>query len=322
MDESDLNFSLLTTFSISIQPYPTDLALKSSIDQSDSLVDLSSKDLFKLLPNLKLHLERLSNCQITLSILLPNCWCSNQQGKIKHSTIINQLRKRIISLKQSHVERATPSSDCSLNQSEIRLNASSSYRVRLTVNRDLEPTISIEPFRPHPLSFQSISSISGYLSSEALKRKHHYPALSLKDDGLLKVRIDDCPTNYSDNPFLIVKTTNRSFYDSTRKRHNASYEPGEGQPFDVLLFNSEGQVTETTISNVAFRRRTVRVDEDVEGSEDDESDINNCWITPHLKCGLLNGIKRQTLLSSNGLVEGFIQLDQLVSLLIFSFTQI
>ncbi|MBW0516632.1 hypothetical protein O181_056347 [Austropuccinia psidii MF-1] len=115
----------------------------------------------------------------------------------------------------------------------------------------------------------------------------------------LRVRLDDRPTDY-ENPFLLFKTTHREHYDTVRERHDAKYQPKESELFDVLMYNTARQITETTIANVAFRRKSPG------------NLSKNPWITPKLKCGLLNGVRRQVLLRGGVIEEGIIELDKLI----------
>lgn len=88
----------------------------------------------------------------------------------------------------------------------------------------------------------------------------------------------------------------------------ATYTPNTGDIFDVLMFNESRQVTETTISNVAIRRKQ---------SLGSTTTTDNPWITPHLSCGLLNGVHRQFLIGKGKIMEGVIKIDDLVSRLIY-----
>ncbi|KAA1089153.1 hypothetical protein PGT21_008573 [Puccinia graminis f. sp. tritici] len=130
------------------------------------------------------------------------------------------------------------------------------------------------------------------------------PAIALTK---LLVSIDDRPTTYEGEPFLLTKTTYRSHYDHTRSRHGAKYEPKEGELFDVLMFNNSRQVTETTISNIAIRRKKQL------SCLDDGNSSSDPWITPHLSCGLLNGVRRQFLLGQGEITEGIIMVDDLIN---------
>ncbi|KAH9445671.1 hypothetical protein MJO29_011945 [Puccinia striiformis f. sp. tritici] len=123
----------------------------------------------------------------------------------------------------------------------------------------------------------------------------------------LLVSIDDRQTNYKGDPFLLTKTTYRAHYDQTRLRHGAKYEPAERELFDVLMYNDLRQVTETTISNIAIRKKKHSV---VPNDSDAHVDP---WITPRLSCGLLNGVRRQSLLRQDKVVEGIILVDDLIN---------
>lgn len=90
---------------------------------------------------------------------------------------------------------------------------------------------------------------------------------------LSSVRVD------SKNPFLYHKTTNRGVYDEARREFDLQT--------DVLLANERGEITETTIANIAVRR-------------------GGRWVTPLVSCGLLAGVMRAELLSAGEIVEGVV----------------
>jgi para-aminobenzoate synthetase/4-amino-4-deoxychorismate lyase len=96
---------------------------------------------------------------------------------------------------------------------------------------------------------------------------------------LSRVRVD------SSDPFLYHKTTNRKIYDEARQ--DCSEES------DVVLVNERGEITETTIANIAVLRV-------------------GRWITPPVSCGLLPGVMRAELLSRGELAEGVILANELV----------
>ncbi len=87
-----------------------------------------------------------------------------------------------------------------------------------------------------------------------------------------------------ENALLYYKTTRRGVYHEAR-RSVASAD-------DVLLWNSDGFVTETSIANVAFKR----------GGQ---------WLTPPVESGLLAGIQRTVLLQSGAVQIQAIHKDQL-----------
>ena len=88
----------------------------------------------------------------------------------------------------------------------------------------------------------------------------------------------------SSNPFLYHKTTNRGLYEAARAAC-----PGYD---DVLLLNERGEVTESTIANVAV-------------------EIDGKLCTPPVECGVLPGTLRADLLERGTLIEQRITVEQL-----------
>ena len=88
----------------------------------------------------------------------------------------------------------------------------------------------------------------------------------------------------ADDPFLYHKTTRRDVYDAAR----ASVSDCD----DVLLWNEDGFITETTIANVAV-------------------DLGGRLCTPPEDCGLLPGTLRRTLLDAGELELRRIRVDEL-----------
>jgi 4-amino-4-deoxychorismate lyase len=74
--------------------------------------------------------------------------------------------------------------------------------------------------------------------------------------------------------FTATKTTNRDHYSAARARFGL---PEAGGPADVLLWNTKGMITETSVRNVAFFR-------------------HGRWVTPHDSTGCLPGVMRRWLL--------------------------
>lgn len=101
----------------------------------------------------------------------------------------------------------------------------------------------------------------------------------------LCLALDDRPIDPAD-PFLYHKTTNRRVYDEARERHP--------EVDDVVLWNPDKLVTETTISNLAAL-------------------IDGVWVTPPTADGCLAGTFRSELLESGELVERSISIDELLS---------
>jgi para-aminobenzoate synthetase/4-amino-4-deoxychorismate lyase len=90
----------------------------------------------------------------------------------------------------------------------------------------------------------------------------------------VKVRLAKQPIDIH-NRFYYHKTTHRTMYEQHKKEHP--------DVFDVLLWNTEGQLTEFTIGNLVI-------------------EIDGIKYTPPVSCGLLAGVMRETLLN-----EGIIQ---------------
>ncbi|BGP12388.1 hypothetical protein JCM10213v2_000304 [Rhodosporidiobolus nylandii] len=122
------------------------------------------------------------------------------------------------------------------------------------------------------------------------------------DEGDLRVDpvrliFDDRSTDY-DDPFLRSKTSRRAKYDEARERQGATLHPSpdpSAPPFDVILFNLAGEVTETSISNIAFRF---------------SSDPAAAYVTPASSCGLLEGVQRAELLEKGAVVEGVVKVEE------------
>jgi para-aminobenzoate synthetase/4-amino-4-deoxychorismate lyase len=91
----------------------------------------------------------------------------------------------------------------------------------------------------------------------------------------VRLTLDDHPVVPSD-VFLFHKTTVRRRYDDARARHPDAD--------DVLLVNTAGQITETTVANIAVER-------------------DGTWWTPPLDAGLLSGCERAALLAEGRIVE-------------------
>ncbi|MGZ8612483.1 MAG: aminodeoxychorismate synthase component I [Actinomycetota bacterium] len=94
-------------------------------------------------------------------------------------------------------------------------------------------------------------------------------------DGPVRVAIDTEPVDPAD-VWLYHKTTRREPYERRRERRP--------DVDDVLLVNSRGEVTESTIANLAVR-------------------VGGRWVTPPLAAGLLPGSARAALLADGTLVE-------------------
>ncbi len=99
------------------------------------------------------------------------------------------------------------------------------------------------------------------------------------------VTLAKTPVN-SQDCFLYHKTTYREVYDQALA--------GRGSSDDVLLWNERHELTESTIANVVV-------------------EIGDRLVTPPLKCGLLAGVYRQTLLDQERVREEVVRVDDLAS---------
>jgi para-aminobenzoate synthetase/4-amino-4-deoxychorismate lyase len=97
------------------------------------------------------------------------------------------------------------------------------------------------------------------------------------------VAIDHDPIDVS-SPFLFHKTTRREVYEDRLARHPHAD--------DVLLTNGHGELTESTIANVAVK-------------------LGAQWYTPPVEAGCLPGVYRATLLEEGRLEERRIHFDDL-----------
>ncbi|KAI8584565.1 hypothetical protein K450DRAFT_216938 [Umbelopsis ramanniana AG] len=151
-------------------------------------------------------------------------------------------------------------------------------RVRLLVNSDGEVELQHTPLSELPLLCN--------INDKADTRKP------------LLVALDVQPTE-SQSPYVLNKTTQRDLYNAARDRLKCDFHAGElgreENTFDVLLFNQNGEITETSIANIAIEKEP------------------GIWITPRVKCGLLPGVFRRHLLESGQVQEGIIHIDDLKS---------
>jgi para-aminobenzoate synthetase/4-amino-4-deoxychorismate lyase len=109
-------------------------------------------------------------------------------------------------------------------------------------------------------------------------------SLSPASDGPVRLALDDEPIDPSD-VWLFHKTTNRAPYDRRRSKR--------ADTDDVILVNVRGEVTESTIANLAAR-------------------IDGEWVTPPRESGLLAGTYREVLLREGRLTERPITVEELV----------
>jgi para-aminobenzoate synthetase / 4-amino-4-deoxychorismate lyase len=101
------------------------------------------------------------------------------------------------------------------------------------------------------------------------------------DSDTIRVAIDDVAQDPRD-VYLFHKTSLRARYEEARRRHP--------EADDVLLVNDRGELTESTIANVAAH-------------------VDGHWVTPPLDAGLLPGIGRAVALEEGRLVEGPVTIE-------------
>jgi para-aminobenzoate synthetase/4-amino-4-deoxychorismate lyase len=102
-------------------------------------------------------------------------------------------------------------------------------------------------------------------------------------NGLSQVVVDTERVQ-TDTPFLFHKTTRRENYEAAKARHPEAN--------DVILVNENGQITESTIANIAVL-------------------LDGQWVTPPVTDGCLPGVLRGLLLESGDLVEASVDVAEL-----------
>jgi len=91
-----------------------------------------------------------------------------------------------------------------------------------------------------------------------------------------------------------------SRFKTTRRAHYEAFAPTAPGVFDTLLWNRHGEITECTRGNIALL-------------------LDGRWVTPPLRCGLLDGIGRATRLHSGQLAEAVVRVDDLPRVQAFAF---
>jgi para-aminobenzoate synthetase/4-amino-4-deoxychorismate lyase len=81
-------------------------------------------------------------------------------------------------------------------------------------------------------------------------------------------------------------------YKTTRRAHYEAMAPTDPGVFDTLLWNAEGELTECTRANIAVQ-------------------LDGRWLTPPLRCGLLDGVARQRYLQEGRLAEAVVRVQDL-----------
>lgn len=87
-------------------------------------------------------------------------------------------------------------------------------------------------------------------------------------ESCLTIALDSQASPVKNNPFIENKTTHRDIYNEARARARCGEPDG---PFDVVLWNEDGHVTETSIANIAVLIK--------------QEDGSNVWRTPGVGSG-------------------------------------
>jgi len=144
------------------------------------------------------------------------------------------------------------------------------YKIRLSLSQTGELTASATPTTPL-LSDPTSASFFNPLSDNALLF-----------GSVVAIYIDSEPTPTS--LFTMTKTTQRSIYNDARLRAGLLLALDPLNLTDVLMYNSEDCITESSIFNVAFYR-------------------SPCWMTPSTSTGCLPGVLRRWLLEQGRIHE-------------------
>ncbi|MGL6203438.1 MAG: aminotransferase class IV, partial [Giesbergeria sp.] len=81
-------------------------------------------------------------------------------------------------------------------------------------------------------------------------------------------------------------------HKTTRRAHYTAFAPKEPGVFDTVLWNEEGEITESTFGNIAML-------------------LDGRWVTPPLACGLLPGVGRAVALRDGRVQEAVVRLQDL-----------
>jgi 4-amino-4-deoxychorismate lyase len=152
-------------------------------------------------------------------------------------------------------------------------NAQCLIQIRITVSEKGEIQVAASPL---PTRFQS--------DPTSLSLFHPFFHSQNPPISLVRIYVDRLPTKPS--IFTRTKTTFRQFYDHIKIRNQSilSSPLDSSSDSDVLMYNQDGEITETTVFNVAFYR-------------------NSQWSTPPTTTGCLPGVMRRSLLESGRIHE-------------------
>ncbi|MDD2917775.1 aminodeoxychorismate synthase component I [Rhodoferax sp.] len=102
--------------------------------------------------------------------------------------------------------------------------------------------------------------------------------------SLVTLQLASRPFGEAHSEFTRFKTTHRAHYEA--------FAPTDPAVFDTLLYNDARELTECTRGNIALL-------------------LDGRWVTPPLRCGLLDGIGRDQYLKEGRLLEAVVRLDDL-----------
>ncbi|CEP16813.1 hypothetical protein [Parasitella parasitica] len=152
-------------------------------------------------------------------------------------------------------------------------------RVRLLVDTNSNVTVEHTQIPTPKFSFESLEEAAAV-------------------DSNISIILDSKPFDLEvDDPFVVHKTTRRDMYNLSRERTHCDWDASAHKPFDVVLWNKEGNITETSITNIAVRFLI---------------DGKHVWKTPKVKCGVLPGVFRSFLLQKEEMIEDAITTQELI----------
>ena len=159
-----------------------------------------------------------------------------------------------------------------------RLSSSADYFSRSVEIRELCRQIEglTENFSPHPHRVRVLVHLDG-------KPVLEYSKITEPDQDY-RIRLARTPVNAAEDVFLYHKTTHRKVYERALEQA-----PGYD---DVLLYNSNREITESCIANIVV-------------------DMDGMLFTPPVECGLLAGTYRNHLLDQGKIKERIITIEEL-----------
>ncbi|RPD65112.1 hypothetical protein L227DRAFT_495001 [Lentinus tigrinus ALCF2SS1-6] len=156
-----------------------------------------------------------------------------------------------------------------------QIETGDSHRIRILLSHTGALSVTASPTAPLPLPDPMAPSLWLPSTSD--------PDPPYSGFEALVIHVDRVPTPSS--IFTRTKTTRREHYTAARDRFNIP-PPPTATLLEVLLYNEDGIITETSIRNIAFVRRSPPR-----------------WVTPSASTGCLTGVIRRWLLEQGRVVE-------------------